>query len=89
VRPLDGVLTMAMLNDDAEIRKPLEIKSEFKRPRLAPNKVKLAENLVAKWKQGKVDFADYEDRYRQKVKQAWRRRRRGRKSLRRRKNNRK
>src|SRR6201995_4494395 len=29
VRPLDGVLTMAMLNYDAEIRKPSEIKSEF------------------------------------------------------------
>jgi DNA end-binding protein Ku len=32
VRPLDGVLTMSMLNYDAEIRKPSEIKREFSRP---------------------------------------------------------
>src|SRR3954468_11580593 len=43
VRPLDGVLTMAMLNYNAEIRKPAEIKSEFTRPRTAPNKLRLAE----------------------------------------------
>jgi non-homologous end joining protein Ku len=34
IRPIDGVLSMAMLNYDAEIRKPSEIKSEFTRPRL-------------------------------------------------------
>ena len=45
VRPLDGVLTMAMLNYDAEIRKPAEIKSEFSRPRTTASKLKLAEDL--------------------------------------------
>src|ERR1700704_5479112 len=45
VRPLDGVLTMAMLNYDAEIRKPSEIKSEFTRPRTAAAKLRLAEDL--------------------------------------------
>src|SRR3954468_9627375 len=43
IRPFDGVLTMAMLNYDAEIRRPAEIKSEFTRPRTAPNKLRLAE----------------------------------------------
>ena len=70
VRPLDGVLTMAMLNYDAEIRKPSEIKSEFNRPRTAASKLRLAEDLVAKWQDGKFDFASYKDRYRQKVKEA-------------------
>jgi DNA end-binding protein Ku len=70
VRPLDGVLTMAMLNYDAEIRKPSDIKNEFSRPKTAPRKLRLAEDLVAKWGDGKFDFTSYKDRYRQKVKEA-------------------
>jgi DNA end-binding protein Ku len=70
VRPLDGVLTMAMLSYDAEIRKPSEIKIEFSRPKTAPSKLRLAEDLVAKWQDGKFDFTAYKDRYRQKVKEA-------------------
>ena len=70
LRPLDGVLTMAMLNYDAEIRKPAEIKSEFSRPRTTASKLKLAEDLVGKWHDGKFDFASYKDRYREKVKHA-------------------
>jgi DNA end-binding protein Ku len=70
VRPLDGVLTMAMLSYDAEIRKPSEIKGEFSRPKTAPSKLRLAEDLVAKWQDGKFDFTAYKDRYRQKVKEA-------------------
>src|SRR4051794_25681771 len=70
VRPVDGVLTMAMLNYDAEIRKPSEMKSEFTRPRTATNKLRLAEDLISKWQDNKFDVAFYKDRYRQKVKDA-------------------
>jgi DNA end-binding protein Ku len=70
VRPLDGVLTMAMLNYDAEIRKPTEIKSEFTRPRATGAKLRLAEDLISKWQDGEFNFAAYKDRYRQKVKEA-------------------
>jgi DNA end-binding protein Ku len=70
VRPLDGVLTMAMLNYDAEIRKPSEIKSEFTRPRATGAKLRLAEDLISRWHEGDFDFSDYKDRYRQKVKEA-------------------
>jgi DNA end-binding protein Ku len=70
VRPLDGVLCMAMLNYDAEIRKPADIRSEFTRPRTAAAKLKLAEGLIAKWQDGKFNFAAYKDNYRQKVKEA-------------------
>jgi DNA end-binding protein Ku len=70
VRPLDGVLTMAMLNYDAEIRKPADIKKEFTRAHTTSRKLYLAEELVRKWENGKFDFADYKDRYRQKVRQA-------------------
>jgi DNA end-binding protein Ku len=70
VRPLDGVLTMSMLNYDAEIRKPAEIKSDFARPEANSRKLRLAEQLITSWHEGKFDFSDYKDRYRQKVKQA-------------------
>jgi DNA end-binding protein Ku len=70
IRPVDGLLNMAMLNYDAEIRKPSEIKSEFTRPRVAASKLRLAEDLVGKWQTGKFNFSDYKDRYRQKVKEA-------------------
>ncbi len=40
VRPLEGVLTMAMLNYDAEIRKPTEIKKEFTRAHTTSRKLR-------------------------------------------------
>jgi len=70
VRPLDGVLNMAMLNYNAEIRKPSDIKSEFTRSRATGAKLRLAEDLISKWHDGDFDFSDYKDRYRQKVKEA-------------------
>src|SRR4029079_4608242 len=68
VRPLDGVLTMAMLNYQAEIRKPSEIKSEFTRPRATGAKLRLAEDLISKWQEGEFNLSSYKDRYREKVK---------------------
>jgi len=70
VRPMDGVLVMAMLNYDAEMRKPDTIKSEFTRARTTPRKQRLAEDLVTKWQDGRFEFAAYKDRYQQKVKHA-------------------
>ena len=56
VRPVDGVLVMAMLNYDAEIRKPAELKTNSREPRTTPSKLKLAEQLIGKWHDGKFDF---------------------------------
>jgi len=70
VRPVEGVLTMAMLNYDAEIRKPSEVKTEFTRAHTTPRKLKLAEELVGKWNEGRFDFSEYRDNYRNKIKQA-------------------
>jgi DNA end-binding protein Ku len=70
VRPLDGILNMAMLNYDAEIRKPSDMKTEFTRPRATGAKLRLAEDLISKWHEGDFDFSDYKDHYRQKVKEA-------------------
>jgi DNA end-binding protein Ku len=70
VRPVDGMLTMAMLNYDAEIRKASDLKRDVPKTRLTPKKLKLAEQLVEKWQDAKFDFSDYKDRYRQRVKEA-------------------
>jgi DNA end-binding protein Ku len=70
VRPVGGLLSMAMLNYEAEIKQPSVLLHEFTRPRLAPAKLKLAEGLVARWQDGKFDFGSYKDRYREKVKEA-------------------
>jgi DNA end-binding protein Ku len=70
VRPVDGLLSMAMLNYAAEIRRSSEIKTEFTRPRITRNKVKLAEDLVTKWHDDDFDFSSYKDRYEQKLKKA-------------------
>jgi len=70
IRPVDGIIHMAMLNYDAEIRKPTEIKSEFTRPRVTGPKLRLAEDLISKWHEDDFDFSAYKDRYREKVKEA-------------------
>jgi DNA end-binding protein Ku len=70
IRPVDGLLSMAMLNYAAEIRRTSEIKTEFTRPRITRNKVSLAENLVTNWHDDDFDFSSYKDHYQQKLKEA-------------------
>ncbi len=77
VRPMDGVLTMAMLNYENEVRKPSDVKSEFVRAHISPSKLRLAEQLVGQWQEGKVDFGAYRDRYHERVKRAVEAKRKG------------
>lgn len=70
VRPMNGLLVMAMLNYAAEIREPEEVKAEFTRARTTPRKQRLAEDLVTKWQDKHFDLTAYKDRYRQKVQHA-------------------
>lgn len=69
VRPLDGVLHMAMLNYAAEIRDPEDIATLPKPPRGITREVKLAQSLIKTWTNKSFDFSAYEDRYREKVKE--------------------
>jgi DNA end-binding protein Ku len=69
VRPLDGVLHMAMLNYAAEIRDPADIATLPKPPRGITREVKLAQSLIKTWTNKSFDFAAYEDRYREQVKE--------------------
>jgi DNA end-binding protein Ku len=77
VRPIDGVLSMAMLNYEAEIRKPAEIKGEFTKAETTPRKLKLAEELIGEWHEKHFDFGRYKDRYREKVVKAIEAKRKG------------
>jgi len=70
VRPMEGLLTMAMLNYEADIRKPAEIERAFTKVSATGQKLKLAEEFVAKWHAGKFDFGKYKDEYHLKIKQA-------------------
>lgn len=68
VRPVDGVLHMAMLNYDAELRPAEEMVAQVAKPRGAQRKVELAQTLIRNWSPRDFDFTAYQDRYREKVK---------------------
>jgi DNA end-binding protein Ku len=67
VRPYEGLLHMAMLNFDEEIRRPAEVMAAHKPPRVGGRKVQLAQTLVRTWFSDDFDFAAYDDRYREKL----------------------
>jgi DNA end-binding protein Ku len=69
VRPDNGVLHMAMLNYEAEIRKPRGVVAAAKREHIGGRKVQLAQTLIRSWFQSDFDFGAYEDRYREKLKE--------------------
>jgi len=67
VRPIDGVLHMAMLNYAAEIRKPETVVAQASKERPENRKVELARTLIRNWFTEDLNFQDYEDHYRKKV----------------------
>jgi DNA end-binding protein Ku len=69
VRPLEGVLHMAMLNYDEEIRRPRDVVAASKSSHVGGRKVQLAQTLVRSWFNRNFDFTAYDDRYREKVKE--------------------
>lgn len=69
VRPLGPVLSMSLLNYEAEIRKPKDMEDEVSEPKLASKKVELAEKLVSSWTEDDFDFSNYKDTYQSKLKE--------------------
>ena len=67
IRPLDGVLHMAMLNYKAEIRSPESMKVALHKPKGMLRKVQLAQTLIRSWTEREFDFSEYEDAYRERV----------------------
>lgn len=66
IRPVDGVLHMAMLNYHAELRPAAKIAVGLK-SRVDSRQAKLARTLVREWSDDAFDFPQYEDTYREKV----------------------
>jgi DNA end-binding protein Ku len=66
VRPLEGVLHLAMLNYDEEIRPPEAVALSHV-PRNISRKVQLAQTLIRSWSRRDFDFTEYDDPYRQRV----------------------
>jgi DNA end-binding protein Ku len=69
VRSVDGVLHMAMLNYDEEIKSPDEMAAALKTPRKINRQVQLAQALIRNWYSREFDFTSYQDKYRKKVKE--------------------
>lgn len=67
VRPVEGLLHMAMLNYDEEIRPAAEVAAGLKAPRGLTRKVQLAQTLIRTWSAKDFDFTQYDDPYRQRV----------------------
>lgn len=67
VRPLEGLLQMAMLNYDEEIRQPASMRRSAKTPRGLARKVRLAQTMIRNWSEKDFDFTEYDDPYRQRV----------------------
>jgi DNA end-binding protein Ku len=67
VRPQDGILHLAMLNYDEEVRDPSETVGPIRKPSGMQRKVELAESLIESWTADDFDFTRYDDPYRERV----------------------
>jgi DNA end-binding protein Ku len=67
VRPQDGILHLAMLNYNEEIRQPEETVGEIRKPAGLARKVEMAQTLIRQWADSGFDFTHYDDPYRERV----------------------
>jgi DNA end-binding protein Ku len=67
VRPFEGLLHMAMLNYEAEIRSPSKVANVSGKPTGITRQVRLAQTLIEQWSDDKFDFSKYEDSHREMV----------------------
>ncbi len=69
VRPVDGVLTMTMLHYKSQIRSPEAVADRIPEVKTNAQELKLAQQLIEASTSKKFDFASYEDRYTDKLKE--------------------
>ena len=67
IRPQDGILHLAMLNYDEEIRQPEATVGEIRKPAGLARKVEMAQTLIRQWSDNDFDFTHYDDPYRERV----------------------
>jgi DNA end-binding protein Ku len=69
VRPLDGVLAMTMLRYQKQIRSPEIVGEEVKQVKTNAQELRLAQQLIEASTNKRFDFAQYEDRYTDRLKE--------------------
>jgi DNA end-binding protein Ku len=79
IRPYEGILHMAMLNYESEIRPPASVVHSLRRPSGIARHVRLAQTLIEEWSDDKFDFSRYTDPHREKVEELIKAKIRGRK----------
>lgn len=67
LRPVEGVLHMAMLNYDAEIRRPEQMTATLPKSNPPARQLSLAQTLIRDWSVEDFDFSRYTDSYRERV----------------------
>ncbi len=67
VRPLNGLLHMAMLRYEPEIKPAESFAVALKKPKNVTEQVRLAQTLIEDWSHEHFDFAKYDDTYRERV----------------------
>jgi DNA end-binding protein Ku len=67
IRPMDGLLNMAILNYDAQVTKPAAFSEEVTKPALASEELALAKTLIEASSPKKSDLAKYKDQYTAKL----------------------
>lgn len=67
IRPVQGVLHMAMLNYEAEIRSPEKVAGAHAKTKDAGGQIRMAQRLIEEWSDDDFDFSKYHDTYRERV----------------------
>ncbi|HET6883096.1 MAG TPA: hypothetical protein VFI31_23205, partial [Pirellulales bacterium] len=70
VRPVDGVLTMSLLNYATQIKPLADFVEEVGEGRVSADELKLARTLIQQTSSDEVSLEQYEDTYTQKFKEA-------------------
>jgi DNA end-binding protein Ku len=67
IRPMDGLLNMAILNYDNQVTKPAAFEEEVTKPKIEEAELKLAKTLIEASAPKKFDFSQYKDDYTEKL----------------------
>jgi DNA end-binding protein Ku len=69
IRPMDGLLNMAILNYDNQVTKPAAFEEEAPKAKAEPEELKLAKTLIEASSPKQFDFSKYKDHYTEKLTQ--------------------
>src|SRR5262249_15600562 len=67
LRPMNGLISMTLLNYDQQITKPSTFNDEVVRPAVEPEELKLMKTLIDASTPKEFDYAKYKDTYTEKM----------------------